>query len=53
MVESSLKAEEKNTESKRDEEWKKTKQEWIKSLEFENLPVEDRRTSQEQKKNDE
>ena len=49
MVESSLKAEEKNTESKQDEEWKQRKQEWIESLVFENLPIED----EERMKNDE
>jgi len=42
-----LKAEENNTEGKRDEVWKRTKQEWIESFELKNLPVEDRRTNEE------
>ena len=45
-----LKAEENNTESKQDEEWKRTKQEWIESFGFGNLIVEDRRKNEERMK---
>ena len=47
MVKSSLKAKEKKIKSERDEDESKQNKKWIESLEFEHLPVEDRRTNEE------
>jgi len=50
MVKSSLKAEEKKTESEQNEDENQQNKKWIESLEFENLLVEDRRTHEEQQR---
>jgi len=53
MVKSSLKPEEKKTESEQDEDENKLNEKWIENLGFEKLPVEDQRTNEEQTKTDE
>ena len=53
MVKSSLKEEEKKTESERNEDESQQNKKWIESLRFKNLRVEDRRMHEEQTKNSE